>query len=169
MPRNTFIGKTVHDLYPNDPEVAKRLHADDQVLWNHPGSQHYETSITTSDGKPHDTIYYKATFTHTDGSVAGLIGTIVDISERKDLERRFEPTFTTRRLESCTPARRRILLANKILDMTGYSLSELQQMPAAGLSHRRTSPATRISNSNCWRARLTPSCRRNVTSASTAR
>ncbi|MBI2288930.1 MAG: CHASE domain-containing protein, partial [Betaproteobacteria bacterium] len=81
VPRNTFIGKTVHDLYPNDPEVAKRLHADDQVLWDHPGTKAYETTITTPDGKPHDTIYYKATFTHTDGSVAGLIGTIVDISE----------------------------------------------------------------------------------------
>ncbi|OHE77647.1 MAG: hypothetical protein A3G75_09125, partial [Verrucomicrobia bacterium RIFCSPLOWO2_12_FULL_64_8] len=86
VPRNTFIGKTVHDLYPNDPEVAKRLHADDQVLWNNPGTKAYETSITTPDGQRHDTIYYKATFTHTDGSVAGLIGTIVDISERKQAE-----------------------------------------------------------------------------------
>ncbi|MDO8596726.1 MAG: CHASE domain-containing protein, partial [Sulfuricaulis sp.] len=86
MPRNTFIGKTVHDLYPENPEVAERLHRDDQALWNHPGSRTYETSITTPDGRRHDAIYYKATFTHTDGSVAGLIGTIVDITERKHAE-----------------------------------------------------------------------------------
>jgi len=84
--RNTFIGKTVADLYPNDPEIARRLQADDQALWDHPGTKTYETSITTPDAQHHDVIYYKATFTHTDGSVAGLIGTIVDISERKQTE-----------------------------------------------------------------------------------
>ncbi len=87
LPRDTFIGKTVHDLYPNDPEVAKRLHADDQVLWDHPGTKVYETVITTPDGRRHDAIYYKATFTRTDGSVAGLIGTIIDITERKQAEK----------------------------------------------------------------------------------
>ena len=84
--RDTFIGKTVYDLYPNDPEGAKRLQADDQVLWEHPGTRVYETSITTPGGQRHDVIYYKATFTHSDGSVAGLIGTIVDISGRKQAE-----------------------------------------------------------------------------------
>ncbi len=137
VPRETFIGKTVHDLYPNDPEIAKRLHADDQVLWGHPGTQVYETVITTPDGQLHDAIYYKATFTGADGGVAGLIGTIIDITERKDLERRFELTFNYAAVGIVhTSLERRILLANrKFLDMTGYSLEELQQMPAAGLSH----------------------------------
>jgi diguanylate cyclase (GGDEF)-like protein/PAS domain S-box-containing protein len=84
--RQAFIGKTVHDLYPNNPEVAQRLHAMDQELWTRPGTQTYETSITTPDAQRHDAIYYKATFTHADGSVAGLIGTIVDITERKQAE-----------------------------------------------------------------------------------
>ena len=86
VPRNTFISKTVHDLYPNNPEIADRLFARDLALWEHPGTQIYETSITTPDGQHHDVIYYKATFTHTDGSVAGLIGTIVDITKRKQAE-----------------------------------------------------------------------------------
>ena len=86
MAREAFVGKTVHDLYPNHPEVAQRLHAQDQVLWEHPGTQVYETSITTPDGQQHDTIYYKATLTHADGSVAGLIGIIIDITERKRAE-----------------------------------------------------------------------------------
>ena len=73
----------MHDLYPDHPEVAARLHADDQLLWDRPGTRVFETSITTLDGKRHDAIYYKATFAHGDGSVAGLIGTIIDITERK--------------------------------------------------------------------------------------
>ena len=84
--RDAFIGKTVHELYPDNPDIAEKLHADDQALWDHPGSKVYETSITTRDRRQHDAIYYKATFTHTDGSVAGLIGTIVDITARKQVE-----------------------------------------------------------------------------------
>jgi diguanylate cyclase (GGDEF)-like protein/PAS domain S-box-containing protein len=86
LPRATFLGKTVHDLYPDEPDLAQRLAAQDQLLWQHPGTQVYETAITTPDGQRHDTIYYKATFTHADGSVAGLIGIIIDITERKRVE-----------------------------------------------------------------------------------
>ncbi|MDP2639549.1 MAG: CHASE domain-containing protein, partial [Betaproteobacteria bacterium] len=84
--REAFVGKTVQQLYPNNPDVAERLIAQDQVLWAHPGTQVYETSITTPDGQQHDAIYYKATLTHADGSVAGLVGTIIDITERKRAE-----------------------------------------------------------------------------------
>ena len=86
--RESFIGKTVNDLSPNDQELADRWHAMDQELWDRPGTQSFETSITTPNGHRHDTIYYKATLTRADGSVAGLIGTIVDISERKRAENR---------------------------------------------------------------------------------
>jgi diguanylate cyclase (GGDEF)-like protein/PAS domain S-box-containing protein len=82
-PREAFVGKTVYDLYPENPEIAQRLVADDQALWDHPGTRSYETTVTTPDGKEHDAIYYKATFTNREGVVAGLIGTIVDITERK--------------------------------------------------------------------------------------
>ena len=88
-PRDAFLGKSVHDLYPGDPQIADRLQATDQVLWEKPGTpQVHEESITTPDGRHHDAIYYKATFTRADGSVAGLIGTIVDITERKQAEER---------------------------------------------------------------------------------
>jgi diguanylate cyclase (GGDEF)-like protein/PAS domain S-box-containing protein len=58
----------------------------DQALWDRPGSQTYETTIRTPDGRTHDAIYYKATFTRTGGGVAGLIGTIIDITDRKRVE-----------------------------------------------------------------------------------
>ena len=87
MPRQAFLGKTVHDLYPENPEIAQRLHEDDQALSN-TGTRSSETAIATADGKLHDTIYYKATFSGADGGVGGLIGTIVDITERKQAEQR---------------------------------------------------------------------------------
>jgi diguanylate cyclase (GGDEF)-like protein/PAS domain S-box-containing protein len=90
-PRKMFLGKTVHDLYPDSPEIAERLRADDQVLWDKPGTPHmHEESIVTPDGKRHEAIYYKATFTRADGGVAGLVGTIIDITAQKRAEERIQ-------------------------------------------------------------------------------
>ena len=86
--REDIIGKTVYDLYPNDAPVAARLDDMDQALWARPGSQSYEASVPSADGVRHDVVYYKATYARTNGSVAGMIGTIIDMSERKQAERR---------------------------------------------------------------------------------
>jgi diguanylate cyclase (GGDEF)-like protein/PAS domain S-box-containing protein len=87
-PREAIVGKTVHELYPHDPEVARRLAAMDDVLWRNPGTQIYETDITLASGARRDTVYYKATFTGPDGKVAGLIGNIIDVTEQKRAEQR---------------------------------------------------------------------------------
>ncbi|HEX2828360.1 MAG TPA: EAL domain-containing protein [Burkholderiales bacterium] len=88
LSRATFVGKTVHDLYPHDRALADRMDALDRELWRSPGSQSYEAVITTADGVRHDVVYYKATYARSDGAVAGLIGTIIDITGRKQAERR---------------------------------------------------------------------------------
>jgi PAS domain S-box-containing protein len=84
--RPDFVGKEVHDLYPQSPAVADKHYAMDQELWRNPGSQSYEIPVVTRDGRVRHTIYYKATFTQTNGEVAGLIGTIIDITQRKEAE-----------------------------------------------------------------------------------
>jgi len=86
IPREQFIGKSVFELYPNNPELAKRHHAKDQELFSSPGSQTYEAAIVAADGRVHHTIYSKATFNKSDGSVAGLIGTITDVTGLKKAE-----------------------------------------------------------------------------------
>ena len=86
VPRHTMIGKLVHGLYPDNPDTAALMQTKDQELWNKPGKQTYEASITTADGQHHEVIYYKATFSRADGELGGLIGTIVDITERKRTE-----------------------------------------------------------------------------------
>ena len=88
LSRSSFVGKTVFDLYPRDREIAERMDALDQALWRSPGSQQYEAVISTSNGVRHDVVYYKATYSRSDGTVEGLIGTIIDITERKQSERR---------------------------------------------------------------------------------
>jgi PAS domain S-box-containing protein len=88
VPRAQIVGSRVATLYPDSPSVAAYHKVMDEELWASPGNQSYEVSLHTRDGKLHHTIYYKATFRGPDGNVAGLIGTIIDITERVRAEQR---------------------------------------------------------------------------------
>ena len=82
--RESFIGRTLHDLLP--PEDARQHAEMDAQLFATKGTQVYEALIHSRDGSAHDTIYRKAVLTRHDGSVSGLLGIIVDITDRKRAE-----------------------------------------------------------------------------------
>ena len=86
--REAFIGRTVEELFTHAPEVAAKHRAADEDLWRNPGTRSYELEVPIHDGSFRHTLNYKATFTGADGEVAGLIGAIVDITERKRAEQR---------------------------------------------------------------------------------
>lgn len=82
--RSTLIGHTLVDLLT--PEDA-RLHLEkDAALLASRGAQTYEAVVHGRDGVRHDTIYCKTILTLRDGSVAALLGTIIDITARKQAE-----------------------------------------------------------------------------------
>src|SRR3954463_8606311 len=81
-----FIGRQVVDLYPHDPAIAERHAAMDRELYDGAGRQSYEITGRARDGQLRDTIYYKATYNDAHGALAGLIGTIIDITARKSAE-----------------------------------------------------------------------------------
>ena len=85
-PRSDFIGKTVLEV--TDSEAAQRHHAIETELLKSGGKSVYELSLTrTTDGKSLDAIFTKAAFVNADGNIAGLVGAVIEISERKVLER----------------------------------------------------------------------------------
>ena len=82
--REDVIGQTIEDLLSSEDA---RLHLEkDTELFALKGMQTYEAVVHSRDGLTHDTIYRKAVLTRRDGSVSGLLGTIIDITDRKRTE-----------------------------------------------------------------------------------
>jgi diguanylate cyclase (GGDEF)-like protein/PAS domain S-box-containing protein len=82
--KEQLVGKTVFDINP--PELAKIYHAKDNELFESGIEQHYESQVKNMLGVTRDVIFNKAVFTDSQGTINGLIGAIMDITERKQAE-----------------------------------------------------------------------------------
>ncbi|MBI5076455.1 MAG: PAS domain S-box protein [Nitrospirae bacterium] len=82
--KSDIIGKTVYDMGPR--EIADRYYEADRQLFSNPGTQCYEWKVKRTNGEVREVIFNKATFYGASGNVAGLIGIITDITERKRTE-----------------------------------------------------------------------------------
>ncbi|OGP78998.1 MAG: hypothetical protein A2Z26_00385 [Deltaproteobacteria bacterium RBG_16_66_15] len=78
------MGKTVHDIAPKD--LADIYRKSDDDLFRQRGIQAFEASAVPADGKRHAVIFNKATFLNPDGSLGGLVGSVLDITDRKRAE-----------------------------------------------------------------------------------
>jgi PAS domain S-box-containing protein len=83
-PREQLIGKSVYDVSPR--EIADVYFKADLELFNNPGVQVYETVASDRNGEMHNIVFNKATYLDSSGNVAGLIGAIFDITDRKKNE-----------------------------------------------------------------------------------
>lgn len=86
--KEKIIGRSAYQIFPQ--HLAEKYHRMDLELLHNPGEQVYEDSLLYADGKLHDVIIKKGTFTNIDGSLAGLVGVTVDISERKRAEKELQ-------------------------------------------------------------------------------
>jgi len=80
LSRNLIVGKTVYDVAPK--ELADIYHETDAALFRNPGEQMYEASVIYNDGECHNVIFNKATFVDPNNCVAGIVGAMIDITER---------------------------------------------------------------------------------------
>lgn len=121
LDRNKVIGETVFDVA--DRSMASVYNQKDNELLTKGGTQIYETKIKDGRGLLRDVIFYKALFFNPDGALGGIIGTFMDITERKKNEREKENMQAQ-------------------LLQTG-KLAALGQM-AAGIAHELNNPLTII-------------------------
>jgi PAS domain S-box-containing protein len=81
LPALDVIGKEPHEIFAK--EMADDYVAADRELIAQQGTQIYESQVRYANGEMRDVVFHKATFTRPDGSVGGLVGLMVDITERK--------------------------------------------------------------------------------------
>ena len=86
--KEEVIGKTVYDVYPAD--LANRYRRMDLELLANPGIQQHESRITGKDGISRDVLFNNATYFDDTGHVGGIIGAMLDITDRKEMEKRLQ-------------------------------------------------------------------------------
>lgn len=81
LPQTEIAGKAPEELLPE--EMARVYAEKDSELFDFPGAQVYESTVVSRDGEMRDVIINKATYCDVKGHLAGLVGVIVDITDRK--------------------------------------------------------------------------------------
>jgi len=110
VPKQRFVGKTVFETSPY--ELAQTYFAMDEDLFAKGGIQRYEFKVQNASKAVRDVEFSKAVFHDDQGRQAGLIGAILDITERKRVEFEQREQYDE------------ILLLNKSLEGKALELSD---------------------------------------------
>lgn len=123
LPADKIIGQTVFDISPK--KNAEIYHQKDQELLDHPGTQVYESTVQYADGTYHDVIFNKATYHLPDKSIGGLVGVIIDITERKQMEAALQQRTTelNERVKEVTC----LYSLSRLLEDTALSVDQILQ------------------------------------------
>lgn len=84
LTKEQILGRTIYDLAPK--RLADTYHRADKALLAAGGTHCYETTIARPDGISRSVLFNKATFAHPDGSCAGLVGALLDVTDQKKAE-----------------------------------------------------------------------------------
>ncbi|HJV35269.1 sensor domain-containing diguanylate cyclase [Geomonas sp.] len=86
MKRGEIVNKSIFEILP--PDLAQLYSRGEQESDASQGPHSFEATITCAGGENRDVIFYSATFNNSDSSVGGVVGALLDISERKRSESR---------------------------------------------------------------------------------
>ena len=82
--RAEILGHSVFDFAPR--ELADLCHAKDLELLAVGGRQEYQAAVLYADGTAHQVLFSKAIFTKSDGTPDGILGVMLDLTERLRVE-----------------------------------------------------------------------------------
>ncbi len=82
--REAVVGLTAEEAFPED--LAQTYMAVDRELFTQGGYRQIETQIKIGDGEQRDFIVSKRIYTDDEGRIAGVVGVLMDISERIQAE-----------------------------------------------------------------------------------
>ena len=79
-----IIGSTPKDIF--EAKTAQQFEDSETKLLQNIGSLDYEARLVNADGEPRDVMVYEATFFSTKGDPNGVVGLLLDVTERKQME-----------------------------------------------------------------------------------
>ncbi|QZY55837.1 sensor domain-containing diguanylate cyclase [Crassaminicella profunda] len=88
LKRDEVINHGVYDTYPK--ELADIYYKADCELMEKKGKQIYEANIPYKDGTYHDVIFNKAVYMNQKEETKGIVGVMVDITERKKAQKKIQ-------------------------------------------------------------------------------
>ncbi|MFH0822993.1 MAG: PAS domain S-box protein [Pseudomonadota bacterium] len=141
IPKDSIVGRSVYDLAPK--ELADAYQMKDAELLRNGGTQVYEHVVRRADGTLRDVVFHKAAFLKDDGTVEGLIGVILDITDRKATEKALQESEKRYR-HLVEQANDGIFVAQDGMirfvnprgsEIAGYTAEELLAMPFSALVH----------------------------------
>ncbi|MGO9532720.1 MAG: PAS domain S-box protein [Syntrophobacteraceae bacterium] len=141
--KDQIIGKSAYDIWPHD--LADALcRGDQELLAGNSEVRHLEGTFLGADGTRKDFLSRKATFADQDGNVGGIIGAMVDITERRatemallESEELYRITFELAAvgIAHLTPDGRWLRVNHRLCEITGYSREELLRKQFQELTH----------------------------------
>ncbi|MGB9940125.1 PAS domain-containing protein [Methanosarcina sp.] len=142
LPKDEVIGGSFQEFQKRVPkELAEIYHKDDRSLIEKGGSNYYETKVFCADGVQRDFLFHKATYQDSSGKVAGVVGVMLDITQRKTAEKTFRKSEERYRIAAEQTGQLvydydiesgRIDWAGAILQLTGYSPEKFKQIDLEG-------------------------------------
>ncbi|WP_332881869.1 PAS domain-containing protein [Methanosarcina horonobensis] len=138
LPKEMVIGDSFMEFQKRVPkELAEIYYKHDRELLENGGSHYYETTVICADDVVRDFLFHKATYEDGSGKVAGIVGVMLDITQRKEAEKFLRKTEEKYRLAAeqtgqlvydCEPKSGQIYWAGAIQELTGYSPEEFRQV-----------------------------------------
>lgn len=87
LPQEKIIGCTLYDLPELIPKDLADIYCEqDQALFENPGLQVYEAKVKCSDGQTREYVFYKSTYSDHGGNVAGILGLMLDVTEKNEIQ-----------------------------------------------------------------------------------
>ena len=83
--KNDFVGKTVFGMVPR--QLAEEHQRKDCELLEHGGIQIYESPVKAANGTTRHILFHKSVFRDPLDRILGIIGTLVDLTEREQAEK----------------------------------------------------------------------------------
>lgn len=93
LSKTELIGKTAFELF--DPELAQIYDDADKQLIDHKEPQVYEAQVRYADGSLRDVIFHKAVFNAVLENIDGIVGVILDVTDRKLAQKELEKLAIT--------------------------------------------------------------------------